>query len=735
VNRPFPSALSSFEAPEATVATIATVKDELQRILNLPWRDVVDCEREPGTRRWAPATQALVEVVTEQYTRGPRLSCACRDRVVESLGGGRIVVFRSGLPGRMPPLPLETTVDAFCADCLHDTEAVAAVQQMRRGQRVELKGLGAPFCLVEFNPFQAWTLYELPMTRGATGFVSVGGGKTIAGIMAPLAVPDRRTWALLAKPDQRIHYQKAYLRLREHFRVPSMVFDQGMGGSYSVADAPTVRYIPYSLLSNPKSTVLLESYNFDAAVADESHLLGNRQSSRTMRLLRFVAKREKETNGRFVFIDWSGSKIKRSMKDTTHLSAHALGLGSPYPLLSKNVEAFAKVIDPSHMPDTDSDTAKMLKQAFGTKTEVDKAFFVAGFVSNDDVLAGYRERILHTPGVISTKSSSVTCSISIRERKAPPIPPLVKEALTKVRSGFRPDGDELVDASEIALCARAVAGGFYHYWAFPKHPCKCVTTSAGDVLERCSECLLIDEWYARRKPFNKEMRLKTMNGEPYLDSRKLCEEAAMRAYQDPPYRGELPVWPALTWPSWVAIRDRVSYDERTKWIGSKESPADPEGWYLAKDAAAWAQEKRGVVWVQTPVLGQAIAKLAGIKYHGGGPNAEAEILAEDGSRSIVASIKAHGTGRDELQFRFHKQLLVEPLASGDMYEQFLGRLAREGQPEDTIETELYRHVYEFRDAWRKAKTLAQFIEAKTGNRQLLLAADEDFDDNDDDDAD
>lgn len=722
-----PSVVLPFEVPAVPVP------DDLPRILALPRREPVDCEREPGTRRWAPATQALVEVVTERYTRGSRLSCACRDRVVEHQGGGRLVVFHTSAPHKPPPLPLETTVDEFCSDGVHDTQTVGIVTDLRRGGRAELKGLGAPFCLTAFNPFQAWMLYELPFTRGITGFVSVGGGKTVAGIMAALAVPDRRTWALFAKPDQRIHYQKAYLRLREHFQVPTMVFDQGMGGSYSVDGVPTVRFIPYSLLSNPKSTTLLESYNFDAMIADESHLVANRQSSRTMRMLRFMAKREQETDGRFVFIDWSGSKIKRSMKDTSHLAAHALGLKSPYPILPKHVELWAKVIDPTHAPDTSSVTAIALKEAFGTKTELQRAFFISSYVSNDDVREGHRDHVVRTPGVISTRSSAVTCSITIRARKSPPIPPLVMEELKKVRIGFRPDGEELVDAAEVALCARAVAAGFYHYWAFPKHPCTCPEDRTPSRSSNwCSECALIDDWYERRKAFNKELRTKTMNGEPHLDSRKLCEDAARRAFQEPAYQGELPVWPANTWLEWAAIENRVEYDERTRWIGSVDNPDDPVGWYLAKDAAAWAQEKCGIVWTLTPALGRCIAKLAGIKYHGGGPNAEAEIMAEDGSRSIVASIKAHGTGRDGLQHKFYKQLLAEPLASGDMYEQWLGRLAREGQPEDTIETEVYRHVFEYKDAFRKGVRLAEFIEGSTLNQQLLLAADIDFDTDDDD---
>src|SRR6185436_20451349 len=53
-----------------------TVVTEVERILALPRRPPVNCERMPGTRLYVPETQALVEYVTAQYSRGPR-KCAC----------------------------------------------------------------------------------------------------------------------------------------------------------------------------------------------------------------------------------------------------------------------------------------------------------------------------------------------------------------------------------------------------------------------------------------------------------------------------------------------------------------------------------------------------------------------------------------------------------------------------------------------------------------------------------
>ena len=673
---------------------------------------MLDCERERGTRRWSPQAQALIELVTAQFTRGARISCACQgDRHVSATGGGRITIFRAAnRADEPPPLPLETTIDAFCRDSAHDEDVLAGVLKLRAGESVRLPGLGYPVCMTELNPVQAWGLYELPRANGLHGMVSVGAGKTAIGILAPLAIPRCRTVVLLAKSIQRLHYQKQYLRLREHFRISSIVFDQAnMRGSYWVEGTPVLHFIPYSQLSNPKSTLMLEMLNPDMVIADESHLLSNKAATRTMRWLRLMSKRED-----IVFCNWSGSMIKKSMKDGSHLAAHALGIGSPYPIMPNDVEAWASVLDPTYIPDTESNIAKGLYRAFaGTEVGASGMKALPGMANVNRVREGHRDRIIRTPGVISTRSSSVTASISLRERKIAKMPQGVYDTLALARGGMRADGEELAEKMDIVECARAAAAGYYHVWVYPE---------ATD--EDMAEGGLIDRWFEARKPWNKELRNKLLNGEPHLDSMLLCYEAAKRAWQSPPYDGNLPVWPAESWPAWAEIEHCVKYKAKTKWI-------EPDGDFLAKDAAEWAKKpdkhgKFGIVWVQSPDLGRLIAKLAGIQYHGGGASSEEKILAENGSRSIVASLKVHGESLDGLQYKFYRQLLTEVPPSSDKWEQFLGRLAREGQSADTVETDVYQHVKEYRDAYRSARMYAEHVEATTPNRQLLLAADSDF---------
>jgi hypothetical protein len=164
------------------------------------------------------------------------------------------------------------------------------------------------------------------------------------------------------------------------------------------------------------------------------------------------------------------------------------------------------------------------------------------------------------------------------------------------------------------------------------------------------------------------------------------------------------------------VKDTVNYEPRTRWIDD----------YLAQDAATWARENCGVVWCKASPFGQLVAKLAGIPYYGGGEAAEAALMTEDGSRSIVVSIPARGESLDGLQFHFHKQLITEFPPSGKGAEQLLGRLARVGQKADTVETEVYRHVAEYREDIEKAIEYARFDQEMTPNAQLILSADFDF---------
>lgn len=613
--------------------------NEIGRILNLPSREPVDCAKRlvDGRREYTPETQALVEVVTSRF-------------------------------------------------------AIPRVPRPDGGKSCLCEGLGHP-CIEELNAEQAWVLRELGRVGGILGFIPVGGGKTIMGILAPLAVPGVKTAVLLVKSDQRLHYRRAWQRLREHFRVPSLVIDDG-GEPLISKGTPTLHLIPYSKLSRPESTKLLDGLNPDLIVADEVHCIADRKSARTLRFLRYMASRQG-----IRFAGWSGTLLDKSIRSMAHISAHGLGSNSPVPINPNNVEAWCAVLDPSPQPDKTSSTAKALYKAFGVDEGLDgltTALFGSPLTM---VREGFRERLSKTPGVITSKTISATASITIRERKVV-APENIREAINQVRTWVRPDGEELVEATDQARCIREVASGFYYHWVFGNEPRE-----------------LIEDWFAKRKAFNRELREKIQEGREFLDSRLLCERAAERAMQEPAYEGELPTWWAPSWPNWRDIRDEVKHDQRAKWLDD----------FLARDAAEWAKEHTGIVWCLSSAFGQKVAQLSGLPYHGGGPGAEERILAEKGDRSIVVSMKAHSEGRDGLQLKFSKQLVAEMPAGGKAWGQMLGRLCRRGQTADEIETWVYLHYGEAKDALRRALTQSEFVSDMTPTESLLSAADITFD--------
>ena len=707
-----------------------TVSD-IERILALPKRPPVDCERDPRTKKYPPATEALMQVMTGIFSRGRRLSCACRERRVTMAADGSLIIGRVLPEGHTPEAPLITTVAEFIADnqspADNEARAVHVVRAMKPGDEITLPpadSFGHP-CIMTLNAVQSWFLFEAGQHGGVVGFCGVGSGKSIALLLAPLLfASDSKLAVLLIEPKQRQHYRSQYLRLREHFRVPSLVPDTGPG--YTVPGTPPLHLISYSVLSQTKNSDMLDIKSPDTLLGDEFHR-ANGNSAINRRVKRFVAAKIKQREediaaGKPVLkravrlIGASGTLEAGSIEDTQMVCTFSLGTGSPLPIDPVEAQKWSAVIDPSYMPDRKSHTAKMLQRVFGGGEVVeDDLSNLLGSAPESAVRRGFRQRRLMTPGIISASASSINATIYIIERVPPKMPPAVQAALMKVRvENVRPDGEILVERIEQVSCARNVACGFYKYWSFNKHPCSCV-----EGVSRCSNCLLIDDWYAKRKAFNKELRTKLIYGEVNLDSPALCEEAAERFWQEPPYKGSLPTWGCETWPAWHEIENLVEHEEREKWI---ENGGD----FLVKDAADWATKNKGVVWFQSVAFGRALSELTGLPYYNGGPGAEERMRAEKGDRSIICSIKAHGAGTDGLQLLFHNQLIAETPASNAKqtgYEQLLGRLHREGQTKTEVNTYVYVHVHEMRDALRKAVEQAEFNFEMTGNRQKLMMAD------------
>lgn len=190
--------------------------EDLRRIIELPRRPQVEDE--------SVKAEALVEMITERYSR-PNAACVC---------------------------------------------------QAEFGRE----------CVTRLRLAQAWALYEIGLVAGLLGPIGVGHGKTMLDLLAPLAIPNCRLAVLLVPPGLVDQLITEYRLIGQHFRMPSLVV-HGKSWADTVPGAPALHVFPYSRLSRPEATTWLENVRPDAIIADEVHKLRHADTATTSRVMRY----------------------------------------------------------------------------------------------------------------------------------------------------------------------------------------------------------------------------------------------------------------------------------------------------------------------------------------------------------------------------------------------------------------------------------------------------------------
>jgi hypothetical protein len=513
-------------------------------------------------------------------------------------------------------------------------------------------------------------LWELPLAGGLLAQVPVGSGKTLVDLLAPMVV-GARVAAVLVPPGLVDQLALEYEAVAEHFRVPSLVMPKGERGWDHLDGRPVLHVVPYSLLQREEAARWLSTLAPDWVFGDEVHQLKRLRSTRTGRVIRRCGEGSS-------FGGWSGTVASGSVLDFAHLSAAALGDKSPLPIEPQVAVEWASALDPSDWPAAPGALKKLC-------------------APGESALEAVGRRCRETLGfVVVPTQEGVGASLRLVERDPGGVPGVIRDAVRGVRESWvRPDGEELADQLQVAQCVSALHSGFFHRWRFPGNPPRD----------------LVDEWFAARRDWGREMRGRLEKPSEGLDSPKLLANAAERSATG--YEGELPVWRSSTWARWRDVKDRVPHVKESVWVDD----------YLTLDAVEWARANRGIVWCGFPAFGERVAEVGKIPWHPGGQGADARIRVERGDRSIAASIGSHGEGRDGLQFAFSSQLVCQPMGSGRAWEQLLGRLHRRGQTADEVVTHVYRHVPEMRDSIDRAVLRAKFSEGLLTAEQRLLAAD------------
>lgn len=521
-------------------------------------------------------------------------------------------------------------------------------------------------CITHLRPIQGWYLYEAMQGRAAVGSIIVGDGKTGIDILLAMVVPQVTRAVLLIPANLREQFALDFVRWGEHFKVPNLT-----GGTAFFPERPTLDVLSYSELSHPSGATYLAAQTPDLIVADECQRLKDVSTAGAGRFVRYVVDHPDT-----VFVAHSGSLTTRSISDYAHLAALSLREGSPLPLDTGTVKEWAAVLDPGP----------------AAPIGAMKAFCEVG----ETARSGFRRRLNETSGIITTEDSELAVKLFLKERLAPIIPPAVVEAMRGVRTGGqRPDGEELVEAVEVAACLRQLGAGFFYRWKYPR----------GEPEE------LISKWFSRRQAWHRELREKLEHPRDLLDSPALCAAASERFEQG--YEGELPTWASGTWAAWRDIDPQVLPEPEAVWLDD----------FLATDAVKFGLESPSIIWYGHGAWGRRVASLGGFPLYGGGAEASRAIMQETGARTVVASIKAHGTGKN-LQ-AFSRALVGNPPADGGAWEQLLGRLHRQRQEKD-VTFWVYRHTPEYRSAIAKASEDAAYVQQTTGKAEKLLYAACDF---------
>lgn len=529
-------------------------------------------------------------------------------------------------------------------------------------------------CCRDLLPVQALALEEVSLQGGLLGPIGVGHGKTLLDLLAAVAVQGCRTAVLLLPPSLREQLLSVdWDFYGQHWKLPNL-----FGAKWQYPGRPTLHVLGYSELSGAKNSDILTRINPDLVIADEVHHIRNASAARTKRFKRYF-----KSNPHAKLVCWSGTLTSRSLRDFGHLADAALKEGSPVPRDWHILEEWASALDPSDFPKDPG-----VLTAFGVP-----------------VRNAYSKFVRDTPGVVSSPSSGgCDSSLSISQRSVI-CPASVREAYNQLKATWqRPDGEELIEQLAVGRCAREIASGFFYRWKWPRGEPKQV----------------IDRWLAVRKEWHKELRDKLKGSKEYMDSPLLLAKAAIRWHSgythdavDYPRHtkgGPLPVWASQFWPEWLEVRDTAKPETEAVWIDD----------FLVKDCAEWLKTNTGVCWYDHSEFGAAVSKASGKRLFGPGNEDAAAILRLDGSDSVVASIRSHGTGKN-LQM-FSTALVANPPADGATWEQLLGRHHRQGQLADEVNFHVYRHLEPMSEAIDKARELAIYIKTMTGGEQKLLLA-------------
>lgn len=418
--------------------------------------------------------------------------------------------------------------------------------------------------------------------------------------------------------------------------------------------------VTYEELSGARTRDVLHTLAPDVIILDEGAAVRRFSSARAGRLLAYV--RQYPTTSVSVL---SASLTGRSVLDIYELAELALRDRSPFPIDTHVTEMWASVLDPKGEPDAQALAAM---RPFGHDAP--------------SCRHGVYQRLMTCPGVVMTQEASTGVPLTIL-RLEHPAPASVTNALKVLEEqwklpdeGILEDGAAIVDALTFARAARSLSLGFYYRWEWPNG-------------------VVDNEWLEARNAWNKEVRdALTYRRHQGYDSALLVRQAAELGKGTTSLLRALAVW--------------KSQEHKTK----------PEVKYVFVDGGEYLASllqsvaPNTLIWHSSLAISSKLTEY-GVPVHGAGSSPPV-------SGTAGVSIRVHGVGKHLVQYS--NNLVLEPPASGDTWEQLLSRTVRMGQAAMSVTYTVLAHTRHLRDGIEKVIEEARYIQSVSGNPQKLLTA-------------
>jgi len=421
-------------------------------------------------------------------------------------------------------------------------------------------------------------------------------------------------------------------------------------------------FLSVERLSRADYADYLERLAPDLIVIDEAHSLANPNGARFRRLRRY-----KDAHPEVPIIPLTGTPGE-SLSQYSHVQELVLGEGSPLPREPDVIREWCEALD---------------TRVVGQRRPPGA---LAKWADNQDDLKRVREgvgtRVEETPGnIYSRTAEAIDCSIYVSDHRLDMAPAMDQLCESAWLDMVLPDGRCFEELYSKPLILKQLGAGF------------------AKVLDPAPPL----EWREARSLWSSFVRAIVSDEATYGLDTPAQVSAAVRC-------GQIDDGGLLA--NWRAIEPTFTPCTKTAWFDLS----------VLTFAALWLTREKGLCWVTQPTVGRRLAELSGLPFfHANGNDSQhGSIEAYRANTGAILAVRPNMLGRN-LQ-RWHKNLYVTPPSSALELDQSIGRTARRGQMQPTVDVTFVLTVRENWEAITSARmgAVAEKALGKNDSSRLLL---------------